>query len=165
MKELLFVLFASVLAISQEQHQGPTIPEELARQRSPVNHLAFTPSGISPTVETLLAHTDLIVRAEVGDRRSYLSSDQREVYTDYQLIDPRILFSSGEVFKNASRVATSLVVTLFGGTIELNGLTYSSVHQALPELLKGEKYTLLWRQDDSHLFVAGRYFGVFRIVN
>jgi hypothetical protein len=57
----------------------------------------------------------------------------------------------------------SLDVTLFGGAIEVDGLRFTSSHQALPSLEVGREYLLLLKQDHGKWYIAGRYYGAFRI--
>jgi hypothetical protein len=56
------------------------------------------------------------------------------------------------------------MVTLPGGTIEINGLTFTSLHRALPRLEPGESVLLVKRVGDRYR-IAGEYYGAFRIVD
>ena len=83
----------AILTVPQLIHaQRPTIPE--AVRQGAVNSIATTPSGQPPTVADLLSTTDIVVMGTIGDSRSYLSDDQRDVYTDYPIKEPVVLFRS-----------------------------------------------------------------------
>jgi hypothetical protein len=70
--------------------QRPTIPDAIAR--GGIGSAATVPSGPNPSVTTLLASTDILVFGRLGQPRSYLSGDQTEVFTDYNLEDAMMYF-------------------------------------------------------------------------
>jgi hypothetical protein len=158
------LLVLSILVSSRPvAAQGTTIPEALARHGSSLERSVGVWSGPPPSVESLLSSTDLVVRGVVTQTRSYLSPNQRDVYTDYEVRRPRVLYRVGSSSDGRPGV-DSMTVTLLGGTIELNGLTFKAVHKGLPSLPSGEEHILLLRQSDSRFFIAGDYFGAFRVV-
>ena len=143
-----------------------TIPEALARHGSSLERSVSGGCGAPhPRFrELLLATTDLVVRGVVRETRSYLSPNQQDVYTDYEISRPRVLYRSGST-SGGKPGMDFITVTLLGGTIEVNGLTFKSIHHALPSLHSGEEHILLLRQSDSRFFIAGNYFGAFRVVH
>lgn len=161
MKGLLFAVATGLLAASGQEM---TIPEALAKEGVSITKFQGTPSGHAPTIDWVLKDTHLIVRGTVGETRTYLSADAREILTDYQLSPVQVIYRSQAA---AARIPamSSVTVTLLGGTVALNGLTYTSTHEALPGLAPGQEYVLLLRQDDGRFMVAGRYFEAFRIVD
>jgi hypothetical protein len=60
-------------------------------------------------------------------------------------------------------VAGDIVVTLVGGSVEINDLTFTSQHDALPSLEFGREYLLLLTRRDGRYRVVGDYFGAFVI--
>ena len=55
----------------------------------------------------------------------------------------------------------TVTVTLLGGTISINGLTFTEKHEALPALVSGNEYVFLLKQVGNRYHIPGRYFGVF----
>ena len=142
--------------------QLATIPEQLAKAGRSLSSGASIPSGLAPTIDDILADTDLIVTGIVGEPRSYLSDDQMDVYTDYPILNPVVLYQSGVV---ASRVTNmpGIIATVVGGTVMIDGLTFTSTPEALPRLEPGSESLLLLKLRDDHYHLAGTYFGAFGI--
>jgi len=125
---------------------------------------AGIPSGPPPTVNDVLADTDVIVRGVLGEPKTYLSEDQAVILTDYPIIKPSILYQS-----TATRTLTpglpAITITLLGGTYTRNGLSFTTKHEALPLPDPGiEGLFLLTRVGDQYR-IAGRYFGAFKTTN
>lgn len=156
--------FASLVAATVGLHgQLATIPEQLAREGRSLHSGASIPSGVAASIDDIVADTDAIVRGIVGEPRSYLSQDQTDVYTDYRLSNPVIAYQS-KVLSSPRPGMPSVIVTLLGGTVTIDGLSFTSRHEALPELpLGAECLFLLKNTDDDHYRIAGTYYGVFAI--
>lgn len=142
--------------------QGLTIPDALARHGASLSGGRSIPSGPPPTLEQILAETDTVVTGVVGMPVSVLSTDQMDVYTEYPVRDSAILYQrTMPRFKQPQM--PSVTVTVLGGVITLNGLTYTSRHESLPSLTPGERCLFLLKSSDSRYFLAGTFYGVFRI--
>ena len=100
-----------------------TIPAQLLQAGKSLKSGATIPSGMPPTVENLLSATDVIVRGTLGESRSYLSDDQTEVYTDYDIQNPQILYRAHPGVLSESE-PSRITVTLWGGTVTINGLSF-----------------------------------------
>jgi hypothetical protein len=112
-------------------------------------------------MDEVLNDVDWVVKGIVGDSNSYLSDDKYEVYTDYAILQPVILYP-----ESASRLATpgpaeAMKVTLLGGTVSVGPLRYTFTHQALPSLDRGQTGLFLLDEVNGKLFVAAKYYGVF----
>jgi len=163
-------LFAVSLALSSlwsgsASSQSPTIPEMLAKAGTPLTLNLDVPSGPAPSVDQLLETTDVVVRGVVEAPRSYMSPDERDVWTDYVIRNPRILYQSSPDLSHKPGTTAAFTVTIYGGAIEINGLAFKSDHAALPLLTAGQEYLLLLQQRDRKYFIAERYFGAFRVAN
>src|SRR4051812_26457170 len=90
------VLFGAIL-VAQSGSLQMTIPETLEKAGTSVTHSIGVPSGMGPDLDYLVGRTDLIVRGVAANSRTYLSADQREIYTDYVLQGPQVLFRSKAV--------------------------------------------------------------------
>lgn len=139
----------------------PTIPESLARARTPITAGAGMPSGAAPTLDRLLIDTDLIVRGVLGSPQSYLTDDQTGVLTDYPVLRASILYQRKGLASPPDPVA--LAVTLLGGEIEINGLRFTDHPAALPALTPGSEQLLCLKMEGGKLMLAARYFGAFAI--
>jgi hypothetical protein len=157
------VLIISVL-VSSVVAQLATIPQQLARAGHSLASSASVPSGVPPAMDQVLSVTDLLVRGVVGPPESYLSDDQMDVYTDYPIADPVVLYEAPAVESKTAAVQT-VTVTLLGGVITIDGLSFTSKHQALPLLQVSTECMFLLRKIGGRYFVAGNYYGVFRITS
>lgn len=141
---------------------GPTIPQQLLVANRPLVHMYTVPSGAPPALRDVLADADIVVKGTVGERHSYLSEDEREVLTDYDIVGPLVV-QSLERSTEATVALEGLIVTLPGGSVTINGLTYTSIHQALRELERGAMYMLLLKKSGSKYQLARIYLGAFQI--
>jgi hypothetical protein len=152
-------------ALPSRSAQRLTIPEALAQAGHSLGRTVSVPSGAAPTVEQVLDRTDLIVRGIIGEGHSHLAPDSRNVLTDYEIQHPTILYQATTMAAQKPGATPSLTVTLQGGTIAVNGLTFTSEHAALPSLDPGTDCLLLLRLVDGRYMVAGPYFGAFLVKN
>jgi hypothetical protein len=94
-----------------------------------------------------------------------LSEDELDIYTDYRLMNPNVLYSS-DVVAAARPGVPSITVTALGGRVVINGLSYRSIHGGLPLLEPGwECLFLLEKGRDGRYWIAGTYYGALRVVN
>lgn len=156
------VVVASSLQLAA-QTRPRTIPEQLRTAGEPLFHAVTIPSGQPPAVDLVLRETDVVIRGILGSSRSYLSADEMRVYTDYTLSFPAVLFDRRPEPSRNSQPLTSATVTFLGGEVNVNGLTFSSVHQALPLPEPGTECVLFLTQEDGQLVVAGQYYGAFAV--
>lgn len=156
----------AILLISTVYAQRPTIPEWLAQTGQSQTRRTTVPSGPSPTLTDLIDQTDTVIRGVVGEPRSYLSDDQRDVYTDYPI--------SRAIFIHRADVATTArpglpedtTVTLHGGTVSVGDLTYTHVDEALPSLPTGTECLFLLKHINGNRYqLAGMVYGAFAIRN
>lgn len=142
-----------------------TIPEALSRFGKSLSGGPTLPSGPTPTVNQILAITDLIVRAVLSGPTSYLSDDEMDVYTDYPLQHAVILYQVQESPRPRVSQEPAVTVTMLGGAVTINRLTFTSKHEGLPLIPPGTECLLLLKQVGNRYFIAGTYYGAFRIVN
>ena len=145
------------------QAQRPTIPEAIAA--GSVGSVATAPSGPPPTVDALLQATDIIVVGTIGEPVSYLSSDQRDVYTDYPILNSIVLFDAAPSRQTTDQSARAIVVTQVGGTVTVNGAQFTHTETALAPLQSGRRALFLLHRDLDKYFIAGKYYGVFDVTS
>jgi hypothetical protein len=96
----------------------------------------LTVSGSRPItfMKDVVARADLIVRAGIGRSTSYLSEDAREIFTTYELVTPRVLFTSPSVPPRFGLdSAGSLLMAQQGGTIFRDGRTDCPLSMSVSE--------------------------------
>jgi hypothetical protein len=140
-----------------------TIPEQLMRAGESLASGPAIPSGPPPSIDRVLNETGMIVRGVVGEPRSYLSDDKLEIYSDYPLRTPTILYQATMTALSKPGMP-GVTVTAIGGAVTLNGLTFTSTHDALPHLEVGTECLFLLKRVGEKYFIAGTYYGAFRIV-
>jgi hypothetical protein len=160
---LLALVPSAMTMLSSAEAQTMTIPEGVAR--GAVGSSASIPSGVAPSVESVLSTTDVMVVGTVGQPHSYLSDDQTEVYTDYRITEPVYYFRSQPAISRTLGPPPDIVVTLLGGTIPVGAIMFTETQPALLPLTPGSRVLLLLRSFDKRYFVAGPYLGAFRIEN
>lgn len=135
----LIVLAACVTAVAIAADAQQTIPHQLASGGTSLKFGRFS-TGRPPSIDMVLSHTDAIIRGTIAvQKRSYLSDDQQEVLTDYEIYNPELLYPATPGTPPLSVV----VVTLPGGTVTINGLSYTLTDDSLPELPAARECLLL----------------------
>jgi hypothetical protein len=157
-----FTMLCVASLTSVLQAQLLTIPEALAKAGRSLSSGPSVPSGPAPSIDHVLAETDFIVRGVPGEPATRLSDDEMEVFTEYPLRNAAIRYNAISNGVPAER-SSPLVVTVFGGTIVINGLSYTSAHGALGLLQPSAEYLLLLKMVGRRYFLAGQYYGAFQI--
>jgi hypothetical protein len=156
---------AAVLAIAclpvVGHTQQETIPEAIARGAT--GRFRTAPSGLAPSVSHLLQETDLIIRGIVGDHKSYLSSDQTDVYTDYALNNITVFYRAEPFVSARPGARETLAVTQLGGTVTVNGVEFKQIEDGLPALEAGSDGLFLLCKSGNRYFIAGTFYGAFGI--
>jgi hypothetical protein len=139
--------------------QLPTIPELLASQGSS-RRITGIPSGQAPTVDELLKQTDIVVRGTVGAPTTFLSDDQRDVYTEYSLSDVTVLHQRRPARPG---ILPPLTVVVRGGAITIDGRTFVQEDEAFPALAPGTTGVFLLTRTADRYRLAGWVFGAFAV--
>ncbi len=153
------VMLAAV-AIGGHVDAQSTIPE-LARKR-PANPIVRGRIGdVSPmTLQALTLGAELIVDATVTRQRSYLTSNEQHILTDYQVVPIRVLAGTIPVTR-ASPGSSPLILTVYGGEMTIEGFTAYVVDHAVKPPESGRRYLLFMRPfgTDGHyqLYKAGAF--------
>jgi hypothetical protein len=142
------------------QAQCLPIPEAVAKGST--GGVASAPSGIMPTVDEVLSRADLVVVGTVGSAQSYISENQCYVYTDLALTDTTIVHSRFPLLTPPNS-KPSLTVTQLGGTVSVNGVTFTEIQRALAPLKPGQRVLLLLKRKDNKLMIADMFLGAFAI--
>jgi hypothetical protein len=111
----------------------------------------------------LLTRADRIVKGTLGTGRSYLSDDQRQILTDYPLLSPVVLFDRGVAAARQPGVTEPISVTQLGGSIVLNGLRYTEIHETLDALKEGMVVMVLLERKAGRFVLVDQFLGAFDI--
>jgi hypothetical protein len=152
----------TLLLFSVSAHGQDTIPELVARGSK--GRIHAVPSGKDPSVEDILKDIDIVVVGIVGESRSFLSDDQRDIYTDYEIRNATILYSAPVHPTAQSRTAKPVTVTLLGGSLSIGGITFRDLQKALPALTRDAEHLFLLKQVGNRYYLVGGFVGAFAIV-
>ena len=155
------ILAVAILLPAASHAQGDTIPERLAQ--GSMGRTTGSGSGHPPSITKLLSETDMVVRGIVGKPRAYLSDDQRDVYTDYPLEKLEVLYAVQLASSAVPGALPAVTVTQLGGTIAINGLTFTDRQESLSPLVPGTVGLFLLRRVGTGYRIAGMYYGAFLI--
>jgi hypothetical protein len=126
---------------------------ELARRLAPMPILIERQRElVSSPFEPLVAEADLIVHATVTPIRTYLSADQREVFTDYAVSPIRMLFKRNVDASATPGVVASIVMTAWGGRMTVEGVEVVLRDRNAPQLGDRVEAALFLKED-----APGRY--------
>lgn len=146
----------AVVGSASVQTQSETVLDAI--KRGSTGSFRTSPSGRPPSIEQVLRETDVIVRGVVGQPVSYLSDDQRNVYTDYPIHAP-VIVQSREPLSAMSAIA----VTQLGGTVVIDKKSFTQIEDGLRALEPGTEGLFLLKQIGKRLMIAEVFFGAFRI--
>jgi hypothetical protein len=79
--------------------------------------------GPMPSLENVVQGADLIVESIVNGSVSYLTADERDIYTDYDLTIVQELFQRQMITTTRPGVAVPIIVKSYGGRVVIDGLT------------------------------------------
>jgi len=143
--------------------QSETIPEAVARGAK--GRSRSQPSGPVPNIRELLSSADLVVRGAVADSVSYLSDDQKDVYTDHLLTNTTVLFRSAVPSSAQPGPPTPIVVTQLGGAVLLGDVTFTQVEEGLPQFERGSEGLFIAVNRGGKFHLAQVFYGAFQIRN
>jgi hypothetical protein len=167
MKQLLFAFLVSGFLADgiQSSPQKPTIPESVRAAGQSLRGISMKGSGPTPPLASFLKDVDVAVRGSIGEGTSYLSEDQRQVFTDYEILQPIYLFERRSIGaqRPAPPSARPIKVTLRGGGVQVGQFIYTEEDQTLPPLERGGDCLLLLHRDGQRYTPVGVYYGTFKI--
>ena len=117
------VAFVTCVSLAQTASDTLTLPELAAKSGGRPVTLATTADPPELTLDELSTRAELVVVGKLVNPRAYMTVDQTDVYTDYQLqlvttVSDRVAISSAKQVGQLSPVT----VTLHGGTLLVNGV-------------------------------------------
>jgi hypothetical protein len=149
-------------APAEAQPTRLTIPEILALAGRSTSGGSGIGSGIVE-LRDIFHFVDLAVRGVVGEPTTYMTDDMRDVLTDYPIVNPEFLFRAVSSPVPRPGWPPEATVTLRGGSVVVDGLTYTFVADALPSLEPGTECLFLLHYSQGRYIPAGISYGVFEI--
>jgi hypothetical protein len=144
-----------------------TIPELIEEANRSLGRSVEIETGPPPSLESVLLESDIIVRGTIGAPTSYLSADQTEIYSDYPILNPEILWPPAPTatpLPGAPPPKPAITITHIGGRIVVNGHSFTMEHTQLPPLKTGTEGVFLLKQDGAKYRIAGTFYGAFKAV-
>lgn len=158
---VMMVLVATSSLSGQDKRE--TVLEAAARGAT--GRIRTAPSGAAPSLASVLSETELVVRGLVGKGRSYISDDGLDVYTDYDIANPVILYEQRMHEATVPGAPRHVVVTQLGGSVALNGTAFTQTEDGLAPLREGSEGLFLLNNVNGKYHIAKTFFGAFVIKN
>ena len=99
------------------------------------------------TLDALTSGADIVVQGTVKPLKTYLSSDERDLFTDYLITPTRIVLQRTAPTSAAPGPAPSIVLTRWGGTAVIDGVQVTAARSDVPPLNAGGEYILFLQLD------------------
>jgi hypothetical protein len=121
---------------------------------------------VPDSYENMLARTDIVVIGSAKRLRTYLSENQRELYTDYEISPVRILFQAFSPSSARPGVIEPIVLTVWGGHTTIEGVEVV-IEDADAPVLEGQSSLLLHlsRESNGKYKLANDVTGASSVVN
>jgi hypothetical protein len=165
---LLLILVTTPTLFAQDQRQ--TIPEIVASGAGMSVSQSCGRAPLPPFSE-FLRQTDLLVAGTVGESRSYLSDDERDVYTDRAIEAVRVYYRRPIAAPAAMLARPGVVlerpiaITELGGTIVVSGTSFTQDERTKAPLTLGMRGLFLLRQKGERYWLVTPTLGAFAIEN
>jgi len=113
------------------------------------------------TMQDLVSGASVILDATLTRSRSYLTADQQDILTDYEIVPNSVLAGSLVASRTAPGPSSPLILTTYGGDLEIEGTMVSDVDYSLARLQNGRRYLLFLQPFGNHgqfqLYRAGAF--------
>ena len=157
--------FTATLGAQQEIDYRLTLPE-IATRQAPEPFLRSRIRELLPqSLEEMVPKADLIVHGTVELRNTYLSADQRDLYTDYLVTPLRVFAQRTPQVATAPGAPLPIVLKRWGGQTVLNGVSVTVEDRDLRQFRSGDELVLVLVYDsaDGKYQLAGDISGAFSV--
>lgn len=119
---LTLVILLGVLASARllAQAERPTLREMAAESGGIM--VTIQGCGPSPSLAAVLSGTDLIVEGTVRSAMSYLTVDERDIFTDYDLAIHHVLYQREMQVSSRPGMVAAMIFKSHGGQVTVDGL-------------------------------------------
>ena len=130
-----------------------TIPE-IVQKVKPGPYVASRVREIEPVAfDYMVRNADVIVEGTLTKGRSYLSSDQRELFTDYELAPGRPIADRGLLTMRVPGPRTPVIVRQWGGETIIDGVRVKLYDENFPPIPTQVRLLLFLKYDKE----SGKY--------
>jgi hypothetical protein len=146
---LIICTLAPIVAAQGNRPVRPTLPE-LVTLHYPEPVLQTRQRELLPeSLESMLAQADLVVRGVITMTNTYMSADQRDLFTDYTVKPTRIMLQRNTPKVRQLGQEFPIVVKRWGGSTTINGVSVTQQDIDLPAFRSGEELILMLHFDKS----------------
>jgi hypothetical protein len=150
MRTNVFVIAIALYAASvsaQERNYRLPLPE-LAKRTAPNPVYQSRQRELLPQdIDEMIPKADLIAVGTVRPIRTYLSADQKDLYTDYELTPSRVLAASRAVQSGRPGPALPIILTRWGGHAVIDGVDVTVEDTDLRNFAPGIRVMLFLKFD------------------
>jgi hypothetical protein len=157
----LLVGFASLPLTAQYE---PTL-REMANSHGGITRMIHS-CGPLPSLADVVRRAELIVEGVVTARASYLTADERDIFTDYDLAIRQVLFQREMLVSSRPGIAMPLIFKSSGGQIVVSGLRLAvnvQANSARVTLKEGDHVFLFAKRDQKDAKWLVSPFDVFKV--
>lgn len=135
--------------LSAQTDDRLTIPEDVKLHAPQPLVRIRTRELPSVSIKDVAPRVDLVVDGTVAPMGTYMSPDQKDLYTDYLVTPIRVIFQGQVVTSPSPGVARPIVVTRWGGRTLVDGVVVDMEDSDVRPLQSGEEVVLLLTRDQS----------------
>jgi hypothetical protein len=138
------VLTLSAISVSA---QGPTLRELARRGDGVVGGISSGWAGAP--FRSIASRSDLVIEGTLVKHRSYLTPDERQIFTDYEFSVTQVIFQRKPQSSDQPGPPAPLIFKTEGGTVVFDGVPMMYAEES-----NGRKVTLM---DGNHVVIFGHY--------
>jgi hypothetical protein len=158
---LLSALFLTVTVYCSDSYAQQTIPEAARAHQGGRIERGRVTDVERATVEDLAGGADLVLEGTVTKLKSYLTSDEQDILTDYQVLPTRALLGNVTAKRATPGTSSPIVLTVYGGELVVGGVKVLVLDHSIKPPKSGSRYLLFLKRfgPDGHfaLYNAGAF--------
>ena len=139
----------SISVVGQER----TIPQMIEQVRPKPLIITSVSELVVASFESAIRDADLIVQGSVRRLKTYMTNDQMQLYTDFEILPTNMILVRRALGGGRPGQVASIVLRMWGGETEINGLPVKFLNTNFPELPTGRPLLLLLKYRDD----VGKY--------
>lgn len=146
---VIFLLVAMSGSVAAQVAPSPTLPELVAKQTQGPLLLMRVVELVPRPLDVLMKEADLIVYGAVTSSSTYLSDDQRDLFTDFTVTPIQVIVERNSVRTSSTPVPQSIIVKRWGGETVISGMQVVQEHRNLRAFTVGEELFLFLVYDSA----------------
>ena len=125
------------------QSNALTIPELVRRQAPEPLYQSRTRELMPPALDDVIPKADLVIRGTIESSTTYLSQDQRSLYTEYIVYPRRVISQTKVQSSERPGAASPITVKRWGGRTTVDGVQVIAEDADLRQFAIGEELLLV----------------------